>query len=309
MNYLKIYTDLINKRLKEPASFNKEKHHIIPKSIQNRDVVINLLSNYNINQLANLYYKEHYIAHCLLVKIFKNIDKYSYEKMLFAWSRMCTNNNKKHHLFKSNYCRLLSGKNNPMYGKIGANKGKKFSIEHRNKISLALKNKPKSETHRRAGALARTGLLAGINHPFYGKHLSEETKRKISESIKQNYINHPELKHKLSKIKMSNTLRLGKKHNEVTKKKISDARKGKFCGLNNPMFGYIWSEEQKIKNCESQKTRKIVLQFSLDNEFIAEYKSVREASRLTNISRSLINKCSKNEITQTHDFVFKFKEV
>ena len=75
-----------------------------------------------------------------------------------------------------------SGENNPMFGKKGEespNFGRKHTPEAKARISKA---------------------LSGENHPMYGQKLSEETRKKMSETHKN------------------------KKHSEETKKKISEAR-------------------------------------------------------------------------------------
>ena len=69
----------------------------------------------------------------------------------------------------------------------------------------------------------------GEKNPMYGKHLSEEHKNKISETEKGKKISE-ESKKKLSEVKK------GQKHSEETKKKLSEANKGKHL-----------SEEAKMK--------------------------------------------------------------
>ena len=59
----------------------------------------------------------------------------------------------------------------------------------------------------------------GEKNPNYGKTLSEETKRKISEAQK------------------------GKSHSEETKRKISETMKGKYCGEKNHFYGKSHSAE------------------------------------------------------------------
>lgn len=60
------------------------------------------------------------------------------------------------------------GDKNPMYRKPSWNKGSKMSQEQKNKISLN-----------------RRGKGTGTNNCNYGKHLSPETKAKMSESLKK----------------------------------------------------------------------------------------------------------------------------
>lgn len=61
MNYKKIYDNLIEKRILNPPQEYFEKHHIIPKSLGGSN---------EQNNLVRLTYREHYIAHWLLTKIY-----------------------------------------------------------------------------------------------------------------------------------------------------------------------------------------------------------------------------------------------
>ena len=67
---------------------------------------------------------------------------------------------------------------------------------------------------------------SGDKNPFYGKHHSEETKKKLSEATR-GHKNH-----------------LGKKHSEETKRKISETKKGR-----------NFSEEHRRKISESLKVK------------------------------------------------------
>ena len=60
----------------------------------------------------------------------------------------------------------------------------------------------------------------GESHPMYGKHLSEEHKKKIGEGNRGKQLTE-ETKHKMSLAK------IGKQLSEETKKKLSEAKKGK----------------------------------------------------------------------------------
>ena len=110
------------------------------------------------------------------------------------------------------------------------------------------------------------------NHPNYGKHLSEETKRKISKANKN-----PSEKtrqknsdaHKkenlsdetLQKMQRSALERFenpenhpmyGRHHSQATRNKIKEAAKLRV-GEKHPMWGKHWSEEIKRKNSEAHK--------------------------------------------------------
>jgi group I intron endonuclease len=74
--------------------------------------------------------------------------------------------------------------------------------------------------------------LRGENNPNFGKHLSEETKKKMSE------------------------VRMGKRHTEETKKKISENH-ADFSGENHPMFGKHHSDKSKKKISEAKKGKRV----------------------------------------------------
>lgn len=62
MNYQKIYNSIIEKaRLRKELNIYFEKHHIFPKSLGGLDTEDNLVK---------LTYKEHYLCHRLLTKIY-----------------------------------------------------------------------------------------------------------------------------------------------------------------------------------------------------------------------------------------------
>jgi len=90
-------------------------------------------------------------------------------------------------------------------------------------------------------SLARTGE----KNSMYGKHLSEEAKRKIGSAHRGKHLSE-EIKRKVSE-----SLK-GRHLSEETKRKISDAMFGKR-GKDTSMFGRQHSEETKRKMSESQK--------------------------------------------------------
>lgn len=114
--------------------------------------------------------------------------------------------------------------------------------------------------------------MEGKNNHRYGVSMSDETKKKISESNKGKvcYWKGKKLP-KTVREKMSNTRKengvaageknpmYGKNHSDYTKKKISNNRKGKCVGEKNPMYRNTHSDETKAKLRKANlKTWKII---------------------------------------------------
>ena len=97
--------------------------------------------------------------------------------------------------------------------------GKHHTEETKTRISLShigrnyLKGIPKSEEHKKHMSEALKGLMAGEKNPMYGKHHTEEARKKMSEKRKA-YVGE---KHPL----------YGKHCSEETRNKISSALKGR----------------------------------------------------------------------------------
>jgi len=125
-------------------------------------------------------------------------------------------------------------------GKVGANKGKKFSEEHRRKISESQKGKKIPEEVRKKISEALKGrklppeVRKKISESNKGRKFSEETRRKISEALrggKSAWLGKTlpdEVRRKMSKAHKGEKNHFwGKKHTEETRRKISEAKKGK----------------------------------------------------------------------------------
>lgn len=160
-----------------------------------------------------------------------------------------------------------------------ARKGKKLSEEHKKKISEGNKGKTLSDETKAKLSKALKGLLAGEKHPMwgkkgkdnplYGKPLSEEHKKKISESNK------------------------GKKMSEETKAKLK---------------GRKLSEEHKAKLAAAKigkigKHRKEVVQLTLNGDFIAEYQS----GTIQGFCQSAISACCSGKQKWHKGFKWMFK--
>lgn len=68
----------------------------------------------------------------------------------------------------------------------------------------------------------------------------------------------------------------------------------------NANYSYTWKKAIDV-------TRKPVLQFTKDGEFIAEYESVRESERQTGIKRHSIICCCKGELKTAGNYKWKYK--
>lgn len=135
----------------------------------------------------------------------------------------------------------------------------------------------------------------GEKHPFYGKHHSEEMRRKISESSKgkhkerlATYARNPKRLATISKrFTGEGNPFYGKKHTEEFKKSR--------CGAGNPMFGKHLSEETKAKLSAKLKGRKREKSYKLSEEHKAKISAGLKARDMTwTESRRL--KCSSGYV-------------
>lgn len=202
MNYKNIYETLIlkSKNRIKPQCYC-EKHHIIPKCLG---------GNNDSSNLTYLTGKEHYIAHHLLFKMYPTNNK-----IFFAFIAM---NNWKSKNTSSRYIPLLSAK-----------QYEKLKIQRKEHISNLLKNVPKTEEHKK-----------NLSKANMGKHLSKETKNKISESLKK--IEHTDewnekvsvsLKKYIKTEKHCKNISLAKKGKHINYNKNSGFQKGEQCGVKN----------------------------------------------------------------------------
>jgi hypothetical protein len=132
-------------------------------------------------------------------------------------------------------------------------------------------------------------IHSGKNNYFWGKSLSEEHKRKLSEAHTGNHHteeykqmmsermsgeNNPmygispseEVREMISKIHKGKTIseeakgrigdyQRGRPKSEEQKRKMSESRKGKCCGKDHPNYGKSWSEEQRQEFSAKMKGR------------------------------------------------------
>jgi len=137
-----------------------------------------------------------------------------------------------------------------------------------------------SEESKKKMSESRIGLFAGENHPMYGKHHTEESKKKISEGSREVWAD-TDFQLKMSELRKQLwenenyrqkqiEVRTGKHASEETRKKQSDAMKGE----NNP-------------------NAKQVNQYSLDGKFIKIWDTIQLAGETLGISSSTISRCCR----------------
>lgn len=216
MNYSQIYKNLITSRQNlnraRTETLKYENHHIIPKSLGGTNDKTNLVL---------LTFKEHFIAHLLLTKMYEGDSK---RKMYFAFRRMSYNRISKQKQTSSQYSasRKISVEHTfETKQKISQSlKGRIITETHRNNLSNSLKNKTRTKEQKQKMSISQMGHFVSEKtkkqmsermkkfNPFKGKTHSLETKNKLRELAK-NQIRKPhsaETKQKMSETKQKNKL-------------------------------------------------------------------------------------------------------
>jgi len=165
--YTKWYISIISSRLSRIREENiyYEKHHIIPKSLGG--------SNRQSN-LVDLTAKEHFIVHLLLTEMCI-VDQHQ-RKMRYALQLMM-NNPSSNSNWNSGKYELARLKN------LKALKGRKFTENHKKKLSESNKGVKRSNETKEKLSIAGSKRIGNLN-PFFGKKHSKDTKEKIRNSKK-----------------------------------------------------------------------------------------------------------------------------
>ena len=99
----------------------------------------------------------------------------------------------------------------------------------------------------------------------------------------------------------------GKHHSEDSRKKMSLSHIGKMVGEKHPNFGKHLSDEVRNKILQT-RIKFPVVQYTLDFKFVSEYESSREAERQTGIAHNHIIDCCKGKYYQTNGYIWVYKD-
>lgn len=245
MNYSNIYTDLIQSAQLRPIidilDGYTETHHILPRALGGLD---------SADNLVKLTPREHFIAHWLLWKIYKNTQ---YEiKMMYAFNMMRANK------YASRYYNSR-GFDAVKKAVIITQRGKPLSESRREKIRISSTGRKHTEETRKKMRDAQK--LAAANR----KPVSDETRKKMSETRRGK-------KYSAEHCQNISKSKTGKLHSEERKLINSAAQKGKKLSdetrkkMSNSHTGKKRSPEQCKKISEGKLRSKNHSSFNCDNE-------------------------------------------
>ena len=162
MNYQAIYDRLIERARNRVLEGYVEKHHVIPRCMGGTDDLKNIVA---------LTPEEHYLAHLLLVRIYKGVHSLVVAAVLMTGYKSGYRvNNKSYGWVRKQYSEQCRERRT----------GYVFSEETRAKIAKSNTGKRHSTETKKKQSLAKLGKPS----PNKGKTFSEEHRRKLSEAKK-----------------------------------------------------------------------------------------------------------------------------
>jgi hypothetical protein len=182
MDYKRIYYSIVERARGRVLVEYSEKHHIVPRCLGGTDEEENLV---------RLTPREHFLCHCLLIRIHPGNAKLIYAAKMMA---------------------NMAGKLNRNY-KVSSRLYEDLKILISKAASEAMKGKPKSaETKKK---------LSEANKGKSGRVVSEETKKKLSEARKRRKVYNMSEENKAKLLKAN----LGRTMSEESKRKRLETRK------------------------------------------------------------------------------------
>ena len=189
------------------------------------------------------------------LKFYNAIQKYGWNDFEHYILATCNNLEEAYELeqyYINEFDTYKNGYNSTMGG--AGSKGKVLSLEAKERISKSHKGKP-----------TWLSYLPKEKRPFYGKHHTEETKKKIGNANRGRVIS----QEGRERMRLAKLGKKGQKRTEKTKTKLRNQK----LGNKNPMYG-------KHTNNRPNSTIPVV-QIDLNGNIVAEYESIGEAMRKT----------------------------
>lgn len=152
--------------------------------------------------------------------------------------------------------------------------------------------------------------VMGEKNPFYGKHHSEDSLKKMHRSHRSTPKSE-ETKRKMSEAQRGEKGNMYHKvHSGETKRKMSEAQ----CGEKNPFYGKHHSEETCIKISRSKMSgvrgyrgSRSVIQYSLDGVEMARFSSIAKAGDSSGIDSRRISDACRGHFYSIGGFIWRYE--
>lgn len=131
----------------------------------------------------------------------------------------------------------------------------------------------------------RSQKYSGENNPFYGKHHSKETGRKIAEANKKRVWSDESRAKEAQGLAERNKAKRGSTVSQAVRDKISKTLKGR-----------------------PSPNRKSVVQLNLNGDYISSFDSIKAASNATGITTNMISDCCRKLRGDARGFIWRYKE-
>ena len=246
--YTTWYNNIINSaKVRKVPNGYVEYHHIIPRSIGGLD---------NPDNLVALTAREHFICHCLLVRMVSDVEYR--RKMIYAAWQLSRSPSKKGLVITGRVYEQLKQQLSILYT---GRKRKPFSEETKANMRASAKTRKKVEmtdkrlSNIREAAARRRGIPLSDSHK---QKISESIRgREFTDSHKQNI---RDSKTGVKRAEFSESWRRnlsesakGRIVSDATSKKLSDSLKGKNTGKPGSRTGIPMSEESTRKSSETKR--------------------------------------------------------